>query len=446
MLVACDFPETLLRGPAFDGARALVVFSVPAEGEANAWAFEAPLSSPQVVPLAAQSELYALASGCDLSVLNLGPGKVELAVGPGTALPVGDTFHRWLGADLEAAPLVWSELESRRVDEGLRLAAPRRDWCAEAEDTVGGTIDLRGPDLDDPLTGVNPAFALQLGPDEVLVALRNGTGDRFAYFRVTSAGPERLELSLPVPMGGFVAADGEWWIVAGQKRQLFRGRPEVGFTAQGSTRAIALNTQQVWIDGAPDGSELIVLGGDGVAERYQQGRWSELGRFEPFLDYYWGSVLWLGPGEALFTTGLNGQVAYQKRDQLTMIDPPTADRIFTLARHPSLGILAGTEGGDIFRLTLPTVWTPHGAAVLPNSILGIAPLGDGLITTGLDNGLAIFHPRIGYCGMGTFSDARTILRLGESVLLVHRAYELDRPVSLEVFSPLPLSRLCEALR
>lgn len=358
----------------------------------------------QTLPALSQTEdlsVHALIYACGLERLDVARGW-SLPSGAFVA-PVGPTIWAY-----DASTTEWSERAT--WPPGVVPATP--DGCARFT-----TVDV-------PLPGTRTSQALaaiSLGDDRVLVATTLSAPEpgqpSEAFFIVDARGATRVPESVLPPgtpnRGAFRDAAGRIFLVG------IDGRMAVGTLDDAFIEAPPLVATSatvchatVWLDGAPDGSELYAVTSARAIQRFDGARWTSLVALDDcpvYNDPAAGDVMWLGPGRGLAVVPdtadrvwrLDGDAVRQEalEDRVLSVVPSA------IGQTPGWGLIVGARIGGLY-VEQDRTWELIPAFSIDH-VRRLGVLDDSLLCS-CGEGVTEFHPEWGRCGDESFAVGRHV--------------------------------------
>lgn len=356
-LVACVEVREL-EPPPDEGARAVLIVFRDAK-ETVAYATDVTTTLAEALPPFAgpadARDLFVLEWTCPLDRLGLAPGVQQLTAERATYLPPAlATFGRSGSA--------WSRLDDLPAELGAIVAR------------LSPTRALDCPEVTDVEVPAQVEHGIGLADGSVLV----GAGEGVFYRVDVDTGAMRW----PELSGGYLAAhrtQDELWVV-GEFGEVARARIGEAFTSY-SGASFPEKTLWVWLDGAAGDApfELFRLDLRGVMERMVGTEWSKLADLPPRTrNVLIGGITWVGPGEAIAAASTH-VAHFRAGEPVRMVESPLSEPDLSAITYvPGVGVIIGGERGALLRLEGDAL-VRLVAEDLPEGVLGIAPLGEGLV-------------------------------------------------------------------
>jgi hypothetical protein len=251
----------------------------------------------------------------------------------------------------------------------------------------------------------------------VVLALPDGSGLVASvlghFFRLTDG--ELVALTQLPPWtphsGGFVSPNGEIWL-AGPMGEMARGDLIRGFATQvprsdtttiGVVRLIGPTSADVPFELFSTSHRQI----EHYLQEGETGRWETLAMRVSRMQNLRDDELWLGPGDAMFTSFSIGEILHY-RDGMLMQSflPPVPgadhDQVHAIGNTP-LGLVARSNTNNTYKQLPSGDWVLLPQMLAPNRVTAIVPFERGFLMAGDFGQLVQYIPESGFCSARSYA-------------------------------------------
>lgn len=405
--LAC-FPVTALDVP--EPGRAHVLAIADADGIREVHAYDAmpPLS------LRDGDRLYALPFSCSLARLGLEPGVQSLGDTPTESDLLPPMARAYALSFSVGEANAWTELATRPPELTVALRSLPLPTTAACH-AIGAQFSYVA--LSVPSDGRGPGAFVAAVSDTRAIA---GTSDGRLY-EIDTVAQEAIRRADLERMSShrFAAAtrgpEGELWMIT-DVGELFRGNLD-GLRVVTSSAASPIPQQPAFaLSASPPGVPFELFVSTKGGQHRRMSRYTDAGWQLTFTadgnggEFFIPSVAWLAPGEAASNGGTHGIIRAKDGEMKLEQVVGSRDEVTLLARHPSLGTLAGTGGGEVMQDRGDGRWASL-ATTDTFYIRAIFPEGEGFVFVGSTNfnfdpsGWGQFYPATSVCpGFDRLSD------------------------------------------
>jgi hypothetical protein len=323
---------------------------------------------------------------------------------PGPGSLISASFGRTLSVE---------EVLERKVDgSGLGSWSATMRWPDAFRDFRYGDPCRRvGAAWREPLPSDVVRFAgLIPRPDRTAIFVGRSITDRPIFFRITTAGAERLSLNFDRRAAyAFLGNDQRIYLMGGDTHPVIHaGDPETGFTVvtetttpEGSWPHWSVMTESGVIFGIGPAGELYRIDGDD---------WRIAHRF-PVVEFNDSAYVTAAGPEELYLIDPDGYGLHHYLDgavttEATEIDAELSARVdrLTVVKHlPEVGTFAGTDEGSVLQRGADGRWRViQTALIIGREVWTLEAIDRGLLVGGFYGILDQFYPETGFCEEARF--------------------------------------------